>query len=44
MAVMKALVFAVLIAGLLPPGTEMLDELVRDLLGPGHQAVFTAKF
>ena len=41
MAVIRFLAFAVFIAGLLPPGTEMLDDLVRELLSAKHQAVFT---
>ncbi len=39
MAAAKYLVFAIIIAALLPAGREMLDDLVRELSSTRHQAV-----
>jgi hypothetical protein len=39
MAVTKFLVFAFIVAALLPAGREMLDDLVRELSITKHQAV-----
>ena len=40
MAVTKFLVFAIIVAALLPAGREILDDLVREFSGTKHQAVF----
>ena len=37
MAVTKFLIFAFIIAALLPVGREMLDEIARELLSAKHQ-------
>jgi hypothetical protein len=40
MAVARFLVLAIVIAALLPPSREMLDDLVREFSSTKHQAVF----
>jgi hypothetical protein len=39
MAVTKFLVFAIIVAALLPAGREILDDLVREFSGTKHHAV-----
>jgi outer membrane protein OmpA-like peptidoglycan-associated protein len=39
MAVTRFLVFAIIVAALLPAGREMLDDLVREFSGTKQQAV-----
>jgi hypothetical protein len=39
MVVTRFLVFAIIVAALLPAGREMLDDLVRELSSTKHQAV-----
>jgi hypothetical protein len=39
LAITKFLVFAIIVAVLLPAGREMLDDLVREFSSTKHQAV-----
>ena len=42
MAITKFLVFAIIVAALLPAGREMLDDLVREFSGTKQQATLKA--